>query len=322
VTAVDDKPIVDVLLATYNGAAHLPALLASVASQSYGGWRLIIRDDGSDDHTPDLIAAFAATQGDRVLVVRDGRANLGVCGNFSALLDHSTASYFMFCDQDDVWLPKKIETLLKRARDTEARSIFRTPVLVHGDMTVVDEELNEIHESFWDYQRLYDPAFPPSKDVFLVQNYIAGCTMLGNSALREMMRPIPEGAHIHDWWAALIAAQFGEIVPVASPLTLYRQHTDSQIGARAWTVTGIAKRFFQDRKGALPRMQALALSAQTQANAFLKKFGDRLDPETSLLFTEYAGLKDKPLLQRKLFLPRKRLRPGGWPLTFVYWWVL
>src|SRR5829696_7008565 len=94
----------DILLATFNGARFLPEQLASIEAQTHGGWRLIVRDDGSDDGTRSIIEAFAERHGERVRFLRDGRSQLGACGNFAALLEASDAPYFMFCDQDDVWL--------------------------------------------------------------------------------------------------------------------------------------------------------------------------------------------------------------------------
>src|SRR5437763_17125550 len=98
---------VDILLATFNGAKYLPELLSSLEGQSRADWRLIVRDDLSSDASPAILDAFAERHAGRVDVLRDERGRLGSVANFAALMEVSAAPYFMFCDQDDIWLSSK-----------------------------------------------------------------------------------------------------------------------------------------------------------------------------------------------------------------------
>src|SRR5262249_54654542 len=111
---------IDILLATYNGAAYLEEQLASIEAQAHPNWRLIARDDGSSDRTADILAAFRTRHPGKVTIVRDADGNLGLVQNFSRLMEASTAPYAAFCDQDDVWLPEKLSLCLARMRDLEA----------------------------------------------------------------------------------------------------------------------------------------------------------------------------------------------------------
>ncbi|MCB8828915.1 glycosyltransferase, partial [Escherichia coli] len=84
----------------------------SIQKQTMQNWRLLVRDDGSTDNTIDILESFALTD-KRILFLKDNKGNLGVVRSFEQLLYYSTANYIMFVDQDDVWLPNKIEHTLQ-----------------------------------------------------------------------------------------------------------------------------------------------------------------------------------------------------------------
>ncbi len=140
---------IDILLATYNGAAFLNQQLGSVENQTHRNWRLIVRDDGSTDKTPGIIEAFRARHPDKVVVLRDDDGNLGLVRNFSRLMEHAGAGYVAFCDQDDVWKPEKLELSLQKMRSLETEHGPERPLLVVTDLSVVDEDLQVVHLSFW-----------------------------------------------------------------------------------------------------------------------------------------------------------------------------
>src|SRR5574340_353229 len=104
------KPVL-ILMATYNGGEFIEAQLASLRNQSYSGWRLWIRDDGSTDGTVETIRRCAA-QDERVCLIEPDGIRKGASGSFSSLLERFApeADYLMFCDQDDIWLPDRKST--------------------------------------------------------------------------------------------------------------------------------------------------------------------------------------------------------------------
>ena len=110
---------IDILLATYNGETFLDEQLDSIAAQAHGDWRLIARDDGSSDRTPEILEAFRMRHPGKVVVLEDGDGNLGLVQNFSRLMAHSDAPYAAFCDQDDVWMPEKLALSLAKMRELE-----------------------------------------------------------------------------------------------------------------------------------------------------------------------------------------------------------
>ena len=103
--------MVDILMATYNGEAFVEEQVQSIINQTYTDWRLLVHDDGSTDKTMEILHRLAE-EDERVVVIEDGVQHLGVAKNFIHLAKQSTAAYCMFCDQDDVWLPNKVEKMV------------------------------------------------------------------------------------------------------------------------------------------------------------------------------------------------------------------
>lgn len=314
--------IVDILLATFNAGRFLPEQLASLEAQTHRDWRLIIRDDCSTDTTPLIIDAFAQRHNARVSILCDGSGRLGACGNFAALLEASDAPYFMFCDQDDVWLPEKISTLLNAMQEAEKRRGAATPILAHSDLTVVDNELRLVHPSFWRYGRLLDlPTQRPAIRLIL-RNYVTGCALIGNAALRRTALPIPPAAYMHDWWVAAVAAALGEIVDCAAPTVFYRQHLSNELGAQRRSLFGIVRQFSRDPYRATRQVGLHLKRAQQQAAGLLEMHSGELNPEILASLSDFSRLQVSCFSQRKTFLWRHRMWPDYWLSSLICWWFL
>ena len=308
------EPLVDIILATHNGAAHLEAQLASLQAQTHRNWRLIARDDGSRDGTREILARFAETETRATVVASDDVVSgSGPVAAFAAALAHSDAPYFMFCDQDDVWLPEKTATLLAALRAVEGGG---APCLAHSDMQVVDADLNLIAPSFWARRRLN--AETATATSLLLRNVVTGCAMMGNAALREVMQPVPDAAMMHDWWAALITAHLGRIAPVAAPTVLYRRHDRNVTGFGATGgVVREAARFALAEGFDLSAQRAYLASLQAQARAVAPLVGERS------VAAEFAETSSQGFLRRKTFLARHGLIRWDDPLwSLAYQWVM
>src|SRR5690554_3955152 len=101
--------MVEILLSTYNGEDYIPALLDSILNQTFSSWILSIRDDGSSDQTLRILESYQLRFPERLKIIDSSGVNLGSTRSFSALIEQSQEAYVMLCDQDDVWLPTKIE---------------------------------------------------------------------------------------------------------------------------------------------------------------------------------------------------------------------
>jgi glycosyltransferase involved in cell wall biosynthesis len=307
------RPTIDIILTLYNGAAYLPELLRSLEAQTHRDWRLWMRDDGSTDATVDIARAAAAADS-RLTLLADAGIRRGAVAGFAWLLERVPAesAYVMCADQDDIWLPAKIERTLATMREAEAAGLGH--VLVHTDMTVVDATLRVIAPSFWDYSGM-DPE-PVSLRRLIVQNVATGATAMLNRPLRELVGAIPAEAVFQDWWFACVAAAFGRIVALRESTMLYRQHGANAVGAKE----GPRPHWFE-----LPRAarQAMARTPQLrfeiartarQAEAFLARYGARLGDQDRRFLAAYARLPGRTGLRRKMEIARLRLRPehGLW----------
>ena len=219
-----------ILLATYNGEKYLDEQMRSLFSQTYRDFVVIVRDDQSTDRTPEILARWSAAQPDKIRMVSDGYGNLRPRANFGRLLEICDSPYFALCDQDDIWLPNKLELAINEIQRLENQFGATTPILVHSDLIVVDEKLNKISASFFDHTKI-DRIKGGRLDHLLFNNIVTGCASMGNRALLELVRPIPDGVPMHDWWLALVAASCGVVGTIAEPTILYRQHGRNQVGA-------------------------------------------------------------------------------------------
>lgn len=222
----------DILMSTYNGSEYLKDQIESVIHQDYEHWSLLIRDDGSTDGTIQIISNYALKDCRITIITTDSR-NIGPAVSFMKLLAHSSSDYFMFADQDDVWLPNKIS--LTAHELTKKHAEKSTPQLVYSDLQVVDNDLKIINASFLRYQRLNPAKFANFRRE-LLQNIVTGCTLGGNAALREkalqVMTRRKESVIMHDWWLALVAFYFGNVSYIPAAPILYRQHDNNQLGAK------------------------------------------------------------------------------------------
>lgn len=280
-----DAHTVDILLATYNGGPYLKELLDSILAQTFRDWKLIVRDDGSSDSTPDILKKYATAHPEKITLVKDGKKRLGPCQSFAQLLLKSGAGYAMFCDQDDVWLSDKIEKTLKAMRALEDK-YGGFPLLVHTDMKVADKNLNVISNSFWKYQHI-DPGMRGLNNL-LVFNNVSGCTMMINSALRELSSPIPRAAVLHDWWIAIVASAFGRTEYLDAPTLLYRQHGGNDAGAVKYSLS-----YFASRLRDIEKSTALLKRIVAQSRAFVTKYRSRLPQDKLEVASGFAALLEK-----------------------------
>lgn len=225
-----------VVLPTFNGAQFLPEQLASILAQDQVETHIVCRDDGSSDPSAAVLAQWADKHPGRFTLLTQPSGNLGVKRSFSVLLEGALTlpvhgpTYFALADQDDVWHPNKLATLLTAMQALEAQHPHQ-PALVHSDLRVVDAQRRVIAERMSQYQGLH-----PERSGWraqLVSNTLTGCTALMNRALVDLSTPIPEHCVMHDHWISIVASAFGHRHFVPQALIDYRQHSDNAVGAKA-----------------------------------------------------------------------------------------
>ena len=288
---------VEILLATYNGEKYLATQLDSILNQTYQKFKILIRDDGSADQTLKIIVNYKKRFPAKIEIIPSFSKNIGPKNNFFELICTSKAKYLFFADQDDVWLPNKIEISLAKMRQLENENLPNTPLLVHTDLKVVDANLRTINNSFWDYSKLNPKSGTLSK--VIVQNYVTGCTVVINHSLKKLVNKIPANALMHDWWLAILASSVGRIGHICEPTILYRQHQQNAVGAKKQSLYESFKRFlFQKR---------VPCQARAQTEAFLKQYSHILNSSNKETLSCFCDLYKKKYLKQRFLLIKHKL---------------
>lgn len=228
---MNNQASVCIFMTSYNGEKFIRQQLDSIFSQTFENWQLIISDDGSTDKTKEIILEYQKIWGERIQL-RKGPQK-GFVENFLSLAcdENLVADFYAFCDQDDVWLPQKLEVITRQMVNSSSNT---EPFLYCGRTIYVDEQLKPVGKSI-----LFEQ--PPSFDNALVQSIAGGNTMVFNRASKlivETIGVVPTPSH--DWWLyLLISGVGGKVFYDPNPLVLYRQHENSVVGEN----TSIANRF-------------------------------------------------------------------------------
>ena len=178
---VSATPLVAILLCTYNGARFLAEQLDSLEAQTHQNWVVIASDDGSSDQTLEILRQYQTKWSSGKLTIRSG-SQKGFCQNFLSLAcdPEIKADYYAFCDQDDVWLPGKLEAALANIIANQSDDV---PYLYCGRTKYVTENLKPCGMS-----PLF--VFPPSFRNALVQSIAGGNTMVFNLAAKNLIEKV------------------------------------------------------------------------------------------------------------------------------------
>lgn len=294
-----------ILLSTYNGSRFISNQLDSILKQDYENWQMLIRDDCSDDDTVKILESYQARFPHRIKVITQPNINWGACKSFGYLLSLTDAKYILFCDQDDVWVENKITTLVEKIKILEEQSGKDTPILLHTDLVVGNEDLQIIHPSFWSYQNL-NPNRGRHLEKILVQNVVTGCTMVINDALKRLALPFPNHALMHDWWLALVAVVFGKIDYISKPMVIYRQHGMNEVGAKRWGLQYIVSRLHD-----ISNVRLSLKNCQLQADDFVSRFESQLPLQELQMSQAFASLNQMNFFQKRFEIFRYGFTKDG-----------
>ncbi len=223
-----------ILMATYNGEKYVEEMLRSLEKQTDQDFICYIHDDGSTDQTMHILREWKQAHPYQYEII-EAESQGSAKDNFLWMLSQVEADYYMFADQDDVWMPDKVEKSFKKMKQTETLcQDAYAPFCVFTDMQVVDEDLHEIAPSFIRY--IGRDPYRTSMAEIIMDNPAAGCTMLFNRPLRDLALQLQDSSRIemHDVWVLALAAAYGveHIGIVDEACALYRQHDNNEMGAR------------------------------------------------------------------------------------------
>ena len=221
-------PRISVALCTFNGAKYLAQQLQSIAAQSRPPDELVAIDDGSTDETLQILNEFAA-RAQFECRIAENEQNCGSTRNFDGCINACSGDLIFTADQDDYWLPEKLELLEAEFDNPEVGFAFSNAALV-------DANRDPLNEDLWDaigFGRTEQAELSsPSGACLLLRRYaVTGATLGFRSRFRDLISPIPE-SWVHDGWIALMIRSVAKCAAVDRLLIEYRQHDAQQIGER------------------------------------------------------------------------------------------
>ncbi len=212
-----------IVLSAYNGQTYLKKQIDSLLTQTVQDFVLLIRDDGSQDGTAQVVTEYTDP---RIRLIPG--ENIGITPSFCCLMKQAAemgAEHLFFCDQDDIWHPDKLEQFLNAfacPRDV--------PELVFSDFRMIDENDTVTGDSFAAFAGL---RIPENGDFFpklLAQPYVFGCACGVNRALLELVTDIPPQAEMYDCWIAMTAALTGVVRYLPQATIGHRFHSSNATG--------------------------------------------------------------------------------------------
>jgi hypothetical protein len=297
---------VTILLSTYNGARYLAEQLASLQAQRYDNWRLLWRDDGSSDATVAMMRDFTVSMGpERCVELEDSGPHYGAAESFLRLLNAAAAEPFIaFADQDDVWLPDKLQNAVMQIEAAGAG-----PVLYCARQFLVNHALRN--------HRLSAAHRPTGFPACLTQNIANGNTVVMNRQAACLVASIKApAATVHDWWSYIVVSAYGgTVIFDPEPQVLYRLHKHNMIG-RAQPLPGRAMAALQRGPYVFMTTMRHHASALAAARAMLPP-ATRAD--LALVETALAGSARSRL--GALRCPRFRRGSRLENLLFRYWFM-
>ncbi len=206
-----------VMMSTYNGSEFLKIQLDSLLNQIGVETKIIIRDDGSEDGTQEILEEYAQKgklewfQGE----------NVGPCKSFLDLLYNSGEfEYYAFCDQDDYWYPEKLYAAIQKLTDRTK------PQLYFSKKNIVDKNLRkmEVEDT---------KVVTTSYGAALLNGVAYGCTMVLNLKAVQLLKTYyPTKTSMHDVWAYRVISALGDVIYDEKSYIDYRQHGNNSVGVQ------------------------------------------------------------------------------------------
>jgi|GEM_PF-502731 glycosyltransferase involved in cell wall biosynthesis len=223
-----DMAKICIALATYNGEKYLSKMLDSLVMQTRKADLVIAVDDGSKDRSVEILQEY---QERLPLQITALQQNGGHRAAFSKALEIAKKQLnendlVALADQDDIWLPNKLDILEKNIETPNENG--KKPILVYGDAQIIDAKGNVIDKSWRKLAHIC--TMLPTKAHIAGTNNVTGCLSLFRASLLSKITPIPTAVNVHDAWISLIAQKQGSVRPIDEPVVQYRLHDNNSVG--------------------------------------------------------------------------------------------
>lgn len=229
-------------MATYNGERFVAEQISSLLGQTCQDWHLYVHDDGSQDGTVAVVKQLEHRHPDKITLL-DYPPTGGARNNFLSMMKRVEAPYYMFCDQDDVWLPEKIELSMYDITQLEQEHPGKA-IAVYTDLQIVDEYLTVLSDSMWEHAGVYPQYIRTFADCGGHTAIATGCTLMFNNEAKKCCDRPTDKVLMHDIWVCLCVLKCGGVLKGFEDKTvLYRQHGNNTLGATGTKAADIGLRY-------------------------------------------------------------------------------
>ena len=226
---------ISVIIGTCHGEVHIEEQLKSLFRQTLLPDEILIGDDSGDEKTIDKIVRVRNEYSGDLRIIRNP-SRLGIIGNYKNLAQQACGDLIFFCDQDDVWLPQKIEKL------ADALEMHPDKMAAVCNSEITDKDLNPRHQlfvertpAFYEFtRRLEQGTWDSFKDIFMQKHIFPAHNMVMKKNMLDLFAAVPENYGqsrlYHDVWLARIASLAGKLYYLDEILTHYRIHETNSNG--------------------------------------------------------------------------------------------
>lgn len=300
---MENMPLVSVMMCTYNGEKYLDEQIESILNQTYANIELVVVDDASTDATIEMVKRWM--QKDPRIKLHQNEQNLGYNRNFERAILYAEGEFIALSDQDDVWLPHKITSLL---------TCFDTPGVILAHARSVEYKDGVLCYPKGKLLPLFSGDDPKK---LIYDNQIGGHKIMFRRELAAKISPIPPNM-FYDWWIGVLATCYGSIKGYEDYLVKYRIHgANSHFNVPAEIKNRhidhiTAWKYFATIEGMKPADKAFlkeAIAVFTRHRSAKRLFDHRLF---------FYLLKNKKVF----FANRRKLKNDPLHLKFMYYYII
>lgn len=197
-----------VCMAVYNGEQFVQAQLESILSQLTDNDEVIIVDDKSQDRSIEIIQSLRDTR----ITLFFNEKNKGVVKSFERALRKASGDIIFLSDQDDVWMPGKVDWIQNALNSPKVLGVVSDAVVVGPDLEVIHESLFALRKSGPGLLRNF------------YKNSFVGCCMALKKEAKKYVLPFPSCVTMHDEWIGAALSYHGQVLFIPQPLVQYRRH--------------------------------------------------------------------------------------------------
>jgi glycosyltransferase involved in cell wall biosynthesis len=210
------RPKVSVIIPAYNAEAYIAETLASVFSQTYNNYEIIVVDDGSTDKTWQILRSY----GDRIKALT--KPNGGPASARNLAIKQARGELIAFLDSDDLWVEDKLAEQVRFLDcQTHIGMVYSEALMFtqQGDRRIIKRKIGY--------------AEAPTFCKLLIGNFIPNLTVMLRRACVDKVGPLNEAKEmiaIEDYEYWLRVAKLFPIAGIARPLAYYRVRADNLVG--------------------------------------------------------------------------------------------